>query len=152
HREAVQLRQHAVDDEHVVAAVKAERKPLLAVDRVIGHMADLAKRLNEIVGRVTIILDDEQAHGSYQMGAGHARISRGCVAHSSLHWCRFHWSAYIARSPPPPLGQGGKRGSTKGAGGPPRRSSTIDPGGGDGCRALWSLFLREGTGRSPSPT
>src|SRR5262249_6728765 len=103
-------------------------------------MADLAKRLNEIVGRVTIILDVDQAHGWHQAGAGPPRCRRGGAVNSSQHGCRSHGGVSTARTPPPPPRQGGKGGSTKGAAGSPRRSSTIDPGGGDGCRALWSLF------------
>ena len=67
HRKAVALGQHAVDDQHVVAAVERQREAVLAVGRVFGHMADLAERLDEIVRRVAVVFDDEQAHG---LGSG----------------------------------------------------------------------------------
>jgi hypothetical protein len=62
-RKPVELRQHAIDDQHVVLAVKRERQALLAVGRAIGDMADLAERLDQIIGGVAVVLDDEKAHG-----------------------------------------------------------------------------------------
>src|SRR5262249_9929295 len=106
-------------------------------------------------------------HGSHQVGAGHARISRGCVTHNSLHWWKtptlparsergrlarlISTSEKCGRDARAPSGRVGWR-RRKGAAGWTRPLSTMDPGGGDGCRALWSLFSGEGTGRSPSPT
>ena len=61
-RKAVTLGQHAVDDQHVVVAVEREREALLAVGRLVRDMADLAKRLDQIVGRVAVVFDDQKAH------------------------------------------------------------------------------------------
>ena len=49
-RQAVALRQHAVDDQHVVLPPDREREPLLAVGGEIRDVADLAKRLDQVVG------------------------------------------------------------------------------------------------------
>ena len=57
------MRQHAVDDQHVVGAVERQREPVLAVGGPVRHVADLAERLDEIFRGVAVILDDEQAHG-----------------------------------------------------------------------------------------
>ena len=62
-RETVALRQHAIDDQDVVLAVERERLALLAVGGVIGDVADFAKRLDQIVGGVAIVLDNQKAHG-----------------------------------------------------------------------------------------
>src|SRR6202051_2086441 len=59
---AVALRQHAVDDQHVVLAVERQRLAFLAVGRLVGNMADLAERLDQIIGRVAIVLNNEKAH------------------------------------------------------------------------------------------
>ena len=53
---------HAVDDQHVVLAVEGQRQPVLAVGGVIGHVADLAERLDQVLRRVAVILDDQKAH------------------------------------------------------------------------------------------
>ena len=60
--QAVALGQHAVDDQHVVLAVECQRLAFLAVGRLVGNMADLAERLDQIIGRVAIVLNDEKAH------------------------------------------------------------------------------------------
>ena len=44
--------------------VERQGVALLAVGGVIGDMADLAERLDQIVGRVAVVFDDEKAHGS----------------------------------------------------------------------------------------
>ena len=62
-REPVALGQHAVDDQHVVVAVERQREPVLAVGGPVGHMADLAEGLDQIIRGVAVVLDDEQAHG-----------------------------------------------------------------------------------------
>ena len=62
HRQPVELRQHAVDDQHVVLAVEREGEALLAVGGQIGDMADLAERLGQIVRGVAIVFDDQEAH------------------------------------------------------------------------------------------
>ena len=45
-RQAVALRQHPVDHQHVVVAGLGERQAFLAVAGEIGDMADFAKRLD----------------------------------------------------------------------------------------------------------
>ncbi len=60
--EAVELGQHAVDDQDVVLAVDRVGETLLAVSREVGDVAYLAERLGEIVGRIAIVFDDEKSH------------------------------------------------------------------------------------------
>ena len=62
HRQAVELGQHAVDDQHVVLAVQRQREALLAVGREIGHVADLAEGLDQVVGGVAVVFDDQETH------------------------------------------------------------------------------------------
>ena len=64
HRQAVALRQHAVDDQDVVLPVERQAEPVLAVGGVVGHVADLAEGLDQVVGRVAVIFDDEEAHAA----------------------------------------------------------------------------------------
>ena len=59
----VALGQHAVDDQHVVLAVERHGQAVLAVGGGVGDMADLAERLDQIVGGVAVVLDDQKAHG-----------------------------------------------------------------------------------------
>ena len=63
HRESVALGQHAVDDQHVILAVERHRQAVLAVGGGVGDMADFAERLDQIVGGVAVVLDDQKAHG-----------------------------------------------------------------------------------------
>jgi hypothetical protein len=42
--------------------LERERQTLLAVGGLIGDMADLAEGLDQIIGRVAIILDYQKAH------------------------------------------------------------------------------------------
>ena len=78
HRQAVALGQHAVDDQHVVVAVERQREPLLAVRRLVGDMADLAEGLDQIVGGVAVVFDDQQAHGG-PLGFASSASRRICV-------------------------------------------------------------------------
>src|SRR5208282_3804209 len=59
----IALRQHAIDDQHVVLTVERKRQAFLAIGGLVGDMADLAERLDEIIGRVAIIFNNEKAHG-----------------------------------------------------------------------------------------
>ena len=61
-RQAVALGQHAVDDQHVVLSIECQRQAFLAVAGLIGDMADLTERLDQIFGRVAIVLDNQKAH------------------------------------------------------------------------------------------
>ena len=62
-RQAVALRQHAVDDQDVVIAVERHRETLLAVGGVVGDMAGLAKGADEVVRGVAVVFDDQESHG-----------------------------------------------------------------------------------------
>ena len=68
--QAVELRQHAVDDQDVVLAVERMREPLLAVARKVGDMADLAEGLDQVVGGVAVVFDDQEAHGDPALSIG----------------------------------------------------------------------------------
>ena len=70
HRQAVALRQHAVDDQHVVVAGLGKRQAFLAVAGEIGDVTDLAKRLDQIVGGLAVVFDDQKAH--LAVGCGQA--------------------------------------------------------------------------------
>src|SRR3984957_19079660 len=70
--QAVALRQHAVDDQHVVLAVERHGLAFLAVGRLVGDMADLAERLDQVFGRVAVVLDDEKAHDVLPWSESHA--------------------------------------------------------------------------------
>ena len=61
-REAVELRQHAVDDEDIVLAALRHGIAVEAVGRVVGDMPCLAERLDEVGGRLTVVLDDQNTH------------------------------------------------------------------------------------------
>ena len=63
HRQPVELGQHAVDDQHVVLAVERLREPFLAVGGEVGHMPDLAEGLDQIVGGIAVVFDDQETHG-----------------------------------------------------------------------------------------
>ena len=64
-RKAVHLRQHAVDDGHIIAALMGEIVARDAVGGVVDGMAGLAERLDEIARGVAIVFDDEDAHGAH---------------------------------------------------------------------------------------
>ena len=64
-RQPVHLRQHAIDDGHVITAFD---RHVVSGDAIVGEiddMARLAKRLGEIGRRVAVVFDDEDAHGGY---------------------------------------------------------------------------------------
>ena len=69
-RQAVALRQHAVDHQHVVVAGFGERQAFLAVGGEIGDVADFAKRLDQIVGGFAVVFDDQKAHVAIGCGQG----------------------------------------------------------------------------------
>src|SRR5258708_24468175 len=129
---------------------------------MIGALADLAKRCDEIVGLVAIVVDDEQTHGSHQVGSGHTWISRGCVTHNSLH--RYSWQ--LSKPSPWPSCNRGRPARTRQDPGEtpadpePRtarrgetpRPPTHHPARRDACRALLSLFFPLRPRRNPPPT
>ena len=61
-REAVHLRQHAVDDQNVVAAFVGEVVAGDAVGGVVDGMAGFAQRLDEIGGGFAVVFDQQDAH------------------------------------------------------------------------------------------
>ena len=132
-----QLRQHAIDDQHVVLAVERHRQALLAVGRLIGDMADLAECLHQIIGGVAVVFDDEKAHGgvspNWQINLDRdgGLITDEVVSHGSP----------------------GKRLAEKvrGRQAPARHPlDRLHPGGGDGCREAELVFGGDGP-YGPSP-
>ena len=69
--EPVELRQHAVNDQHVVLAFERLREPLLAVAGELGNVANLAERLHEVVGGITIVFDNQQTHSASILTSRH---------------------------------------------------------------------------------
>ena len=69
-RQAVALGQHAVHHQHVVIAAVGQREALLAVGGEIGDVPDFAKRLDEIVGGVAVVFDNQKAHAGIGTGTG----------------------------------------------------------------------------------
>src|ERR1700692_3270090 len=82
--QAVALGQHAVDDQHLVLAVERQRLAFLAVGRLIGDMADLAERLDQIIGRVAIVLNDEKAHDVLPWSGSHAGPASNHIVSSAF--------------------------------------------------------------------
>ena len=62
-RQAVALRQHAVDDQHVVAAIRRHRRTGIAVGGVVGHVSRLAQRLGKVGRGFLVVLDQKYPHG-----------------------------------------------------------------------------------------
>ena len=59
HRQAVEHRQHAVEDDEVEAAVGGAEQAVLAVGRLLDAMALLGQALGEIGGGFAIVLDQQ---------------------------------------------------------------------------------------------
>ena len=74
--EAVELRQHAVDDEDVVVPALGHAVSVEPVGRVIHHVARLAEGLDEVGRRLAIILDDQDAHGETPPARARRRTGR----------------------------------------------------------------------------
>src|SRR5919107_1843529 len=68
--EAVELRQHAVDDEDIVLAARRHGIAVEAVGRVVGDMPCLAERLNEVGGGLAVVLDDQNTHEETYTASG----------------------------------------------------------------------------------
>ena len=62
--QAVAARQHAVDDQHVVAALARHGETALAVAGDVGGVAALAQRSLQELRRLTVVFDHEHAHGT----------------------------------------------------------------------------------------
>ena len=63
HRETVEARQHAVDDEDVVAAVLGHGEARLAIAGEVGGMPALLQRLLKELCRLSVVFDHQDAHG-----------------------------------------------------------------------------------------
>ena len=62
--EPVQLRQHAVDDQHVIVGARGHEQSLPAVTGVIDDRPRLTQGLAEVADHLVVIFDQEHAHGS----------------------------------------------------------------------------------------
>jgi hypothetical protein len=112
HGKAVALGQHAVDHQHVVAAIFGQRETILAIEGVFGHVPDLAERLDQIVRRFAVIFDNEQAHGvpvrrKYSLPKW-SRSVRRHGADKKREWWNVHHSLIE------PTGRGAETGSARG--------------------------------------
>ena len=56
--EAVNLRQHAIDDQHVVHGFERQAQPFLAVGGMVGDMAGLGQALHQPAGSFAVVFDD----------------------------------------------------------------------------------------------
>ena len=61
-REAVEFRQHAIDDQNIVGFIAGTGVAVKAVADIIGDMTGLAKCLDHVIGGFGIVFDDEDAH------------------------------------------------------------------------------------------
>ncbi len=55
------------------------REPFLAVGRVLGDVADLAEGLDQVVGGVAVVFDDQEAHGDPVRSLPYVRPRSGNV-------------------------------------------------------------------------
>ena len=98
-------------------------------------MADLAKRLDEVVGSVAIVFNDQKAHGDpVRLRIGHPAeralpVNIRISGHRSHQFQTFRWQG---QCPPAGIPRSYARGWRKPP--PPQRPH---PGGGDGCQG-WS--------------
>ena len=60
--EAIAARQHPVDDQDVVFAVRGEQKSGFAVARDMRGVTCLGQRILEVLGRHAVVFDDENLH------------------------------------------------------------------------------------------
>ena len=65
HRQPVEHRQHAVEDDEVEGSVGGAEQPVLAIGRLLDAMAFLGQPLGEIGGGFPVVLDQQDlaAHG-----------------------------------------------------------------------------------------
>ena len=67
-RQAVEPRQHAVDDENVIALPCRMEQGILAVMQNVARVAALGEATRDVVGGLPVIFDQEYSH----MGSGYA--------------------------------------------------------------------------------
>jgi hypothetical protein len=63
HAEAVDARQHHVEQHQVVVAADGQAATVDAVVRDVDHMAVLAQALVQVLGQLDFVFDDQQSHG-----------------------------------------------------------------------------------------
>ena len=62
-RQPVALREHAVHDQHVVAAVRGHCRAAVPIGGVVRHVSGFAQRLGQVGRRFLIVLDQQNPHG-----------------------------------------------------------------------------------------
>ena len=72
-RQPVTQRQHAIDDQHVVATGARALEPGLAVVRELGLMTALLQRLGQECRGLAVVFDYENAHGRRFVQHGFAK-------------------------------------------------------------------------------
>ena len=63
-REPVHARQHAVDDQRVIAAGGRHEEPVAPFGGMIDDIAAFAQPLDDIGGGLAVVLDDQNFHAS----------------------------------------------------------------------------------------
>ena len=64
-RQAVQSRQHAVENDDLILGLQRHEQAVLAVIGLIDAVAVLFQALGDVAGGVGVVFDDEDAHGNY---------------------------------------------------------------------------------------
>ncbi len=64
-RETIELRQHAVDHQHVVIAGLGHGIAVEAVRRMVRHVARFPECLDQVGRRLLVVFDDENPHGPH---------------------------------------------------------------------------------------
>src|SRR5262249_1149240 len=105
------------------------REPLLAVDREVGDVADLAKRLHQVIGGISVIFDDQETHDESTV----SRIGDFPYGRSMLDYPNHSVTTLSC----PDLGTGTFLGPKRARGGEvaPPPLDQLRTGGGDGCRS-----------------
>ena len=88
-REAVEVGEHPVEDQHVEAAVEGVHQALAAGAGRLDGVAGLAQALGEVVAGLGVVLDDEDAaghEGQIRLGI-RASSRRGRPAFERTHAC-----------------------------------------------------------------
>jgi hypothetical protein len=75
-RQAIESRQHAINDRYVVACGAGQAQALPTIGSKIDHMTALGQAIDDIGGRFGIIFDDQRSHKIQSSGACGKRGSR----------------------------------------------------------------------------